>query len=136
MLWQHVLGVSRAWLIAHDDQVIDPEKVQAYRTLEARRLAGEPMAYSLGVREFMGHEFQVTPDALIPRPETELLVEKAVELLSGCADADVLDLGTGSGAIAVSIALACPQARVLATDVRAGPLEVARRKLGGLGAVV
>lgn len=136
MLWQHVLGVSRAWLIAHDDQVIDPEKVQAYRTLEARRLAGEPMAYILGVREFMGHEFQVTPDVLIPRPETELLVEMAVELLSGCADADVLDLGTGSGAIAVSIALACPQARVVATDVSAGALEVARYNARALGAVV
>src|SRR5690606_2504442 len=85
---------------------------------------------------FMGHEFQVTPDALIPRPETELLVEKAVELLSGCADADVLDLGTGSGAIAVSIALACPQARVVATDVSAGALAVARYNARALSAVV
>src|SRR5690606_13245070 len=78
MLWQHILQVSRAWLIAHDDTSIPEETLQAFRKLEVRRLAGEPMAYILGVREFMGHEFQVSPAVLIPRPETELLVETAV----------------------------------------------------------
>lgn len=136
MLWQQVLQVPRAWLIAHDDAHIAPDQLQAFRVLESRRLAGEPMAYILGTREFMGHSFQVSPAVLIPRPETELLVERAVELVDGGHATDVLDLGTGSGAIAVSIALACPQAQVLATDLSAEALEVARRNALALGASV
>jgi len=136
MLWQHVLRVPRSWLIAHDDEPIAPEHLRAYRQLEARRLAGEPMAYLLATREFMGRDFHVSPAVLIPRPETELLVETAVELLQGRAVADVLDLGTGSGAIAVSIALACPQARVVATDLSPEALAVARGNAQALGARV
>lgn len=136
MLWQHVLRVPRSWLIAHDDKVIEPERIQEYRRLEARRLAGEPMAYIVGSREFMGHDFQITPAVLIPRPETELLVETAVKLLQGRPGARVLDLGTGSGAIPVSIALACPQAHVVATDVSADALQVAGRNARELGALV
>jgi methylase of polypeptide subunit release factors len=85
MLWQHVLQVPRAWLIAHDTDIPAAQQLQAYRALEARRLDGEPMAYILGAREFMGHEFSVTPDVLIPRPETELLVEVALDYLDGLA---------------------------------------------------
>lgn len=136
MLWQHVLRVPRSWLIAHDDTPISDAHQQAYRALEARRLAGEPMAYILGVREFMGHPFEITPDVLIPRPETELLVEVAVGVLSGCHEAAVLDLGTGSGAIPVSIALACPHVQVVATDLSTEALKVARRNARHLGAKV
>lgn len=136
MLWQHVLQVSRSWLIAHDDTRITADQLATYRDLEARRLAGEPMAYILGVREFMGHEFQVTPSVLIPRPETELLVETAVSIIQGRAGAAVLDLGTGSGAIAISIALACPTAQVVATDISADALSVARNNAQSLGADV
>ena len=126
MLWQHVLQVPRSWLIAHDDEPVSAGQLQAYREVEARRLAGEPMAYILGVREFMGHDFKVSPAVLIPRPETELLVETAVTVLQGHKNAAVLDLGAGSGAIAVSIALACLSAQVVATDISAAALEVAR----------
>lgn len=136
MLWQHVLQVPRSWLIAHDDEVLSDEQVRAYRELEARRLAGEPMAYILGTREFMGHAFQVSPAVLIPRPETELLVEISVAEISGRAGAAVLDLGTGSGAVAVSIALACPEAHVSATDLSQDALRVARNNARMLGAHV
>jgi len=141
MLWQHVLQVPRAWLIAHDTDIPAAQQLQAYRALEARRLDGEPMAYILGAREFMGHEFSVTPDVLIPRPETELLVEVALDYLDGLAARPgtprrVLDLGTGSGAIAVSIALARPDVQVVATDNSERALAVARRNAEALGARV
>jgi len=141
MLWQHVLQVPRAWLIAHDTDVPAAQQLQAYRALEARRLGGEPMAYILGTREFMGHAFSVTPDVLIPRPETELLVEIALDYLDRLAarlDAPrrVLDLGTGSGAIAISIALARPDTQVVATDSSEGALAVARQNAQALGARV
>lgn len=136
MLWQHVLRVPRSWLIAHDDDPVPAERVDAYRQLEVRRLAGEPMAYILGFREFMGHRFHVNPAVLIPRPETELLVETALRLLQGRDAACVLDLGTGSGAIPVSIALACPHVEVVATDLSADALAVARKNAHELGAAV
>jgi release factor glutamine methyltransferase len=136
MLWQHVLGVPRSWLIAHDDEPLSPHHIEAYRALEARRSAGEPMAYILGVREFMGREFRVGPAVLIPRPETEVLVEAAIELLRDRPAAQVLDLGTGSGAIPISIVLACPQARVMATDISPDAIAVARENAGTLGAAV
>src|SRR5690554_2585622 len=113
MLWQHVLGVPRVWLITHDTDPLSDDAVMQYQQLEKRRLQGEPMAYLVGHREFMGHMFQVTPDVLIPRPETELLVETALQALQGHAAPHVLDLGTGSGAIAISIALARPDATVV-----------------------
>lgn len=136
MLWQHVLQVGRAWLIAHDTDPLPDEAVARYRVLEARRLAGEPMAYIVGSREFMGHDFTVTPAVLIPRPETELLVETALDYLDGRDAPAVLDLGTGSGAIAISIALAGAPARVVATDVSAEALKVAQANARRLGARV
>src|SRR5690606_9394285 len=136
MLWQHVLQVTRAWLIAHDDKEISSAQYAAYAALEARRLAGEPMAYILGCREFMGHQFEVSPAVLIPRPETELLVEQAVRVIEETRARSVLDLGTGSGAIAISIALACPQVQVTATDIQDDALEIAKRNAGRLGAKV
>lgn len=136
MLWQHVLQVPRAWLIAHDKDPIAPEAVARFHALESRRLEGEPMAYIVGHREFMGHDFQVTPDVLIPRPETELLVETALDYLQGRQAPRVLDLGTGTGAIAVSIALERPDAIVVATDLSPEALEIARQNAQKLGARV
>ncbi|RIQ18705.1 peptide chain release factor N(5)-glutamine methyltransferase [Bordetella avium] len=133
MLVEQVWRQSRAWLLAHDDDEARPDLVAAYETLAQRRLAGEPMAYVIGEREFMGHVFQVTPAVLIPRPDTETLVEAALAFLKTRPQARVLDLGTGSGAIAVSIALACPQAEVSATDLSAEALAVARGNADRLG---
>lgn len=138
MLLQHVLGVSRAWLIAHDTDALQAKPVEAYQTLQARRQAGEPMAYLVRRREFMGHEFMVEPGVLIPRPETELLVETALSELARRTSPQprLLDLGTGSGAIAISLALACADATVVATDVSAQVLQVAQRNAQALQANV
>jgi release factor glutamine methyltransferase len=136
MLLRHVLQVPRAWLIAHDTDPLPVEARTAYRRLAEQRLAGQPMAYLLGFREFMGHEFAVSPAVLIPRPDTELLVETAVQHLNGQPGARVLDLGTGSGAIAVSIALACPRAEVVATDLSRASLDLAQDNARRLSARV
>ncbi|MFT9637935.1 peptide chain release factor N(5)-glutamine methyltransferase [Alcaligenes phenolicus] len=117
MLWMQVLGVGRSWLIAHDTDELPLDKIQAYQALEARRVAGEPMAYIVGVREFMGHEFLVSPSVLIPRPDTETLVERALERVQNIQSPRILDMGCGSGAIAVSLALARPDAHVVASDI-------------------
>ncbi len=138
MLLRHVLDVPRAWLIAHDTDPLDAAHVRRFEALRARRLRGEPMAYLVGWREFMGHCFSVRPGVLIPRPETELLVETALAELAGQAGKHprVLDLGTGSGAIAVSVALARPDADVVATDLSGEALGVARCNAQALGARV
>lgn len=136
MLLEHVLGRPRAWMLAHDTDPVEPWQAQQYQVLVTRRLAGEPMAYLVGHREFMGHDFAVTPDVLIPRPETELLVETALAWLEDVPEAAVLDLGTGSGAIAVSIALGAPQVTVTATDASATALQMAVRNAARLGARV
>ncbi len=124
MLLQQALGVSRAYLMAHPEQVLDEAQQANYRALLQRRLAGEPLAYILGEREFFGLNFRVTPATLIPRPDTELLVELALQRL--LQNARVLDLGTGSGAIALSIAHSRPDAEVTAVDASPEALEVAR----------
>lgn len=132
MLWEHVLEVPRSWLIAHDTDPLPNAALQQYQQLEARRLAGEPMAYIIGSREFMGHEFNVSPAVLIPRPETEFLVEQAIAQIKKLTQANshhavrVLDMGTGSGAVAVSVALACPDAVVVATDLQSNALKIAQ----------
>ena len=138
MLLQHVLNVSRAWLVAHDTDALDNASVEQFGVLTQRRHNGEPMAYLVGLREFMGHEFQVGPGVLIPRPDTEVLVETAIAFVQHHKGREirVLDLGTGSGAIAVSIALACPDACVVATDASASALAVAKENARRLGAEV
>ena len=139
MLLEAALDKPRSWLLAHDTDLLPDAAVQAFTAAAARRLAGEPMAYILGWREFMGHRFRVTPDVLIPRPDTELLVETAIAEVAATLSSDrvsVLDLGTGSGAIAVSVALACPHAQVVAVDESAAALAVARDNGAALGATV
>ncbi|MBV4398036.1 peptide chain release factor N(5)-glutamine methyltransferase [Advenella alkanexedens] len=132
MIVGHVLNVSRAWMIAHDSDAIDMEHLESIQDMFRRRLAGEPMAYILGQREFMGLVFKTNPSVLIPRPDTELLVEIAIDLLQNQPGAMMLDMGTGSGAIAVSVAHYCPQAVVMASDKSAEALAVARENAQNL----
>ena len=132
ILLMHVLGWRRTELITRGDQALEAGPVAAYRALEARRVQGEPIAQLVGAREFYGLDFDVTPDVLIPRPDTELLVETALAALEGIAQPRVLDLGTGSGAIAVALASARPDARVWAVDRSAAALEVAARNAAKL----
>lgn len=115
----------REWLIAHGDEAADAEAAERFDALARRRRAGEPVAYLVGAREFAGRTFLTTPAALIPRPETELLVEFSLE--HAARGASVLDLGTGSGAIAVTLAHERDDLRVVATDRSAQALALARR---------
>ncbi len=132
----HLLGRSAAWLEAHRDEPLTPANAEKFAALVARRAAGEPVAYLLGVREFYGRDFAVTPDVLIPRPETELLVDIAREKVGAGGTVNILDLGSGSGCLAVTLALELPQARVSAVDVAPAALEVARGNAARLGARV
>ncbi|TSA40411.1 MAG: peptide chain release factor N(5)-glutamine methyltransferase [Betaproteobacteria bacterium] len=125
-LLRHVLGVSDAHLIAHSRQVLSDAQSELFAALAARRSAGEPVAYIVGAREFFSLEFKVTPAVLIPRPETETLVEFALERIAPDSVQRVLDLGTGSGCIAISIAKHRPRARVVAVDCSTAALAVAR----------
>ncbi|MBR8067357.1 peptide chain release factor N(5)-glutamine methyltransferase [Burkholderia ambifaria] len=127
VLLAYALGWTRTQLITRGDAPLDPASIERYRALETRRVAGEPVAQLVGMREFFGRPFDVTPDVLIPRPETELLVEAALDAIDGRPHPAVLDLGTGSGAIAVSIAAERPDARVWALDRSPAALDVARR---------
>ena len=122
----HALGVDRAWLFAHATDPVAATDADRYRTLVARRRAGEPVAYLTGWRGFWTLELAVTPATLVPRPETELLVDLALARLPVDAPVRVADLGTGSGAIALAIASERPRAQVLATDASSAALDVAR----------
>lgn len=125
-LLQAVLQVDRAWLLTHPEQALSDEQLSRYTALFERRLSGEPIAYLLASREFYGLDFKVSPATLIPRPETELLVELALQRIPRLPSPRVLDLGTGSGAIALSIAHARPDVEVVAVDASEAALEVAR----------
>ena len=127
LLLCHVLDTNRALLLAHDTDSIGADKAEAYRTLVARRKAGEPFQYLLGSANFMGLDFIVTPDVLIPRFDTERLVEKALELLQPIARPIVLDICTGSGSIAVAISHYKPDAAVYAGDISEAALKVAEQ---------
>ena len=133
VLLAHALGQSRAWLFAHAHDPVPDGAVAAFQALVARREAGEPVAYLCGRRGFWSLELAVTPDTLIPRPETELLVELALERLPPEREVQVADLGTGSGAIALALACERPRARVVATDASAAALAVARGNAQRLG---
>ena len=132
-LMQAVLRVNRAWLLTHPDYILDTELYAQYTALIARRLHGEPVAYILGEREFYGLNFKVTPATLIPRPETELLVELALQRIPQQGRYRVLDLGTGSGAVALSIAHARRDAEVTAVDSSSDALEIAQLNIRRLG---
>lgn len=134
LLLGYSLGKSAAWLEAHRDDEVCCEA--EYAALVGRRASGEPIAYLVGVREFYGRDFAVTPDVLIPRPETELLVDVAKTKVGPGGTARILDLGTGSGCLAVTLALELPRARVTAVDVSPAALAVARGNARRLGARV
>ena len=136
LLLRHLLGCSPAWLEAHRDDALAAEPAASFAELAARRTQGEPIAYLTGTREFYGRDFAVTPAVLIPRPETELLVDLGRTAVTGIAAPRILDLGTGSGCVAVTLALALPTADVWAVDVSPAALAVAQGNADALGARV
>ncbi|WP_066097734.1 peptide chain release factor N(5)-glutamine methyltransferase [Xanthomonas massiliensis] len=123
----HALGRDRAWLFAHGEAPVDADAATAFARLVERRARGEPVAYLTGRRGFWTLDLEVTPATLIPRPETELLVEQALALLPQGEPLRVADLGTGSGAVALAIARERPLAAVVATDLYGPTLAVATR---------
>ena len=137
LLLCHLIGRNTAWIEAHRDDALSRRDAEAFAALVERRACGEPVAYLLGFREFYGREFSVTPDVLIPRPETELLVDVVREKKVGGSDtANILDLVTGSGCVAITLALEIPAARVAAADISPAALAVARANATLLGAEV
>ncbi len=132
-LLAHTLGVSPTWLYVHSGDAVDPTLAATFTTLLERRLAGEPVAYLLGRRGFWRFDLRVTPATLIPRPETERVVELALDRLPTDRALALADLGTGTGAIALALAHERPQARVVATDASEAALTVARGNAETLG---
>ena len=124
----HVLGVDRTYLLTRSEEQIDEERYRKYLALVERRVTGEPLQYITGHQEFYGLDFTVTPAVLIPRPETEFLVERLIRLVRELRNETplIVDLGTGSGCIAVTLALHIPGARVIAIDSSKAALDVAR----------
>ena len=129
----HAWQVNTAWLVAHDTDQLSITNITQFESLLARRLKGEPVAYILGKREFFGLNFIITPDVLIPRPETEVLVQAALELIKPDVTFRVLDLGTGSGAIAAALAGQRPLTDFIAIDISISALDLARANAQGLG---
>lgn len=140
LLLGRVLGQSRTWLLAHDDALLTPTQAHVANTLQVRRRAGEPLAYLLGEKEFHGLSLSVNADVLVPRPDTEVLADWALELLrsefAGVDIPDVVDLGTGSGAIALAVKNDHAAARVTATDVSGAALAVAHTNVERLALAV
>jgi release factor glutamine methyltransferase len=133
VLLAHVVRRDRAWLAAHTDEELTAEQAKTFEALTRRRHSGEPIAYLTGRREFYGLDLEVTPEVLIPRPETELLVELALERIGEHDAARVLDLGSGSGAISLAIARHRQQCSVLGVDVSAKAVALARDNARRLG---
>jgi release factor glutamine methyltransferase len=131
-----VFGVDRAYLLAHPEQELTAEQAHQFYVYVDRLVAGEPLPYILGRRAFYDREFAVTPAVLIPRPETELLLEQALSFVNAHPESAVVDVGTGSGALAVTLAALCPQATVYATDISPEALTVARQNAQTHGANV
>ncbi len=134
LLLAELLGQPRTWLLAHGEAALDLDRQRAFASLAARRAAGEPLAYLLSRKEFHGLDLHVDARVLVPRPETEGLVDWAGELLGrAAAGSKLVDLGTGSGAIALALKHAHPRTRVLATDASADALAVATANAQRLG---
>lgn len=136
LLLTQASGLARTRIMAFPETSVEPCAVKHFLDLQARRVAGEPIAYLLGEREFYGRPFKVSPAVLIPRPDTELLVEAALQQLRCVSRPRILDLGTGSGIVAVTLALELPAAEVWALDVSLDALEIARSNAAMLGARV
>ena len=147
LLLMHITGMSRGDLYSHGEDELDSEAIENYQRLLEARAGGTPVQYLTGRQEFWGLEFEVTPEVLIPRPETELLVETALELLDAAPGDNrksrggagrerawrIADVGTGSGCIILSLASELPQAHLMATDISAAAIQVARRNASRLG---
>ncbi len=133
LLLAHVLKTSRVRLYTDLDRPLEPGELAGYRALIARRAAGEPTSYLTGTREFYGRPFAVDPRVLVPRPETELLVEAVLQAVPKDRPVRLLDLCTGTGCVGVTLALERPLARVVATDLSPGATEVARANAAALG---
>jgi len=136
LLLQYATGCSHADLLARPEMPVIAPAYAQFAEWVARRAAGEPFAYLVGEAEFRGQVFQVSPAVLIPRPETEVLIDLALAKLAGLTAPRLVDLGTGSGIVAISLALECPAAQVAALDLSADALAVARNNAGRLGARV
>ncbi len=138
LLCAQALGIKRLDIYLQFDRPLDERELSAIRELIRRRGKGEPVAYITGVREFYGRSYQVTPDVLIPRPDTETIVERALAVMRAHGDnaTRVVDLGTGSGCIAITLAAEVPGAAVVATDISPAALDVARANAERLGAAV
>lgn len=127
ILLMHTLRINRVKLYTEIDSELTPRQYEDFSTLIQRRLKGEPSAYITGNREFYGLDFFISPDVLIPRPETELLVEKAIDMTKKRSYKTIVDVGTGSGIVAICLALNLPDTVIYATDISASALEVASR---------
>jgi release factor glutamine methyltransferase len=127
LLLEHVLGCDQTALLTHPERILSVEESEQFDRLVERRLASEPMQYLTGKQEFFGLRFEVSPAVLIPRPETEHLVQAVLERFAREDAVRIVDVGTGSGAIAVALAHALPRSRVTAVDLSPAALEVARR---------
>lgn len=136
LLLRRMLGCSHAQLAAYPERLLEGDQVRRFRSLVARRALGEPVAYIVGEREFYGRRFRVTPAVLIPRPETELLVEVALAKIGVRSRLRILDLGTGSGVLAITLALELPGCELTAVEASPAAIEVARANALCLGAPV
>lgn len=132
LLLESVLNVNHAWLITHESNRLADNVHAEFKAFIERRIAGEPIAYILGYREFYGLKFKVTPDTLIPRPDTETLVEAALAKIPQGQLAKVLDLGTGTGAIALAIAKHRPEVQITALDASVNALNIAKENAQNL----
>ena len=133
VLLSYLLGQKRIFLYVHFDQPLTAEELARYREMVKRRAAGEPVAYICGEKEFMGLTFKVTPAVLVPQPDTETLVEEAIERLKGKEGARIADACTGSGAIALALAHYLPESSIAATEISTEALSIAKENAESLG---
>ncbi len=132
LLLEHVTEQRREFLIAHADESLESETYQHYQTCLSRRISGEPLAYITQQKEFWSLTLDITPSVLIPRPETELLIEATLQLIDKHSSLNILDLGTGSGCIALALASELPQAHIYATDNSASCITLAQQNASKL----